>query len=64
MFCVKWAHSRSFELDGEVMPLFVLPLSNMSLLKSPASMIWWLECFDVRVRIWSWIIMMRCISSK
>ena len=45
------------------MPLVVLPLSNISRLKSPASMIWWVEYFVVRVWIWSWISGMRCISS-
>ena len=45
------------------MPLVVLPLSNISRLKSPASMIWWVEYFVVRVWIWSWISGMRGISS-
>ena len=38
---VKWAHSWSFGVGGDVMPLVVLSLSSMSRLKSPASMIWW-----------------------
>ena len=45
------------------MSLVVLPLSNISRLKSPASMIWWVEYFVVRVWIWSWVSGMRGISS-
>ena len=51
LFSVKRAHSWSFELGGVGMSLFVHPLSNMSRLKFPASIVWWLVCCVMRVRI-------------
>ena len=62
LFCVKWAHSWSFELDGVGMPLFVLLLNNMSRLKSPASIVWWLVYCVTRVGNWFWISSIKCVS--
>ena len=62
LFCVKRAYSWSFELGSVGMLLFVLPLSNMSRLKSPANIVWWLVCCVMRVKIWFWISSIRCVS--
>ena len=64
LFCVKWAHSWSFELDGVGMPLFVLFLSNMSRLKSPASIVWWLVYCVTKVGNWFWISSIKCLSCR
>ena len=45
------------------MPLVFLPLSRISRLKSPAIMIRWLGCYVLRVRIWCWISVIKCMSS-
>ena len=51
MLCMKWAHSWSSVLGGIIMLLLVLPFSNMSRLKSPASMVVWLGCCNVMLWI-------------
>ena len=42
----------------------VLPCSNMSRLKSPASMVVWLGCCNMILWIWFWISGIRCASSR
>ena len=44
-FVVVWS-------GGVIMPLVVLPLSNISLLKSPARMVWCVGYLDMRSCIW------------
>ena len=49
-------------VGGIGVALVFLPLSRISRLKFPAIMRW-LECCVLRVRIWCWISMIKCMSS-
>ena len=52
MLWVNLAHSWSFGLGGDIIPLDDRPFSNMSLLKSPARMMWDVGWFVIRFWIW------------